>query len=155
MDTQTNQTPPVPRIRRADREGKVIRSQCIDDLIGEDHRARIVWNFVDGLDLSDLYAKVKSVEDHPGRPAIDAKILFAVWLYATLDGETSGRRISIFCNEFNPYIWLCGGIGINHHTVSDFYTDHADHLKKQFTLHLACLRQQGLGGCPRSLASNV
>ena len=144
MDTQTNQTPPVPRIRRADREGKVIRSQCIDDLIGEDHRARIVWDFVDGLDLSDLYAKVKSVEDHPGRPAIDAKILFAVWLYATLDGETSGRRISIFCNEFNPYIWLCGGIGINHHTVSDFYTDHADHLEKQFTLHLACLRQQGL-----------
>jgi transposase len=84
-----------------------------------------VWDFVDGLDLSDLYAKVKSVEYHPGRPAIDAKILFAVWLYATLDGETSGRRISILCSEFNPYIWLCGGIEINHHTLSDFYTDHA------------------------------
>ena len=84
MDTEANQTPPIPRIRRANREGEVNRPQCIDDLIGEDHRARIVWDFVDGLDLSDLYTKVKSVEDHPGRPAIDAKILFAVWLYATL-----------------------------------------------------------------------
>ncbi len=103
-----------------------------------------MWDFVDGLDLSDLYSLVKSVEKHAGRPAIDAKVLFAVWLYATLDGETSARRISIFCNEFNPYIWLCGGIGINHHTLSDFHTDHADYLEEQFTLHLACLKQQGL-----------
>ncbi len=139
MDTQTNQTPPIPRIRRVNREGEVIRPQRIDDLIDEEHRARIVWDFVEGLDLSDLYAKVKSVEDHPGRPAIDAKILFAVWLYATLDGETSARRISLFCKEFNPYIWLCGGIEINHHTLSDFYTSHADYLEKQFTLHLASL----------------
>ena len=144
MDTQTNLTSPIPRIRRVDRESKVIRPQRIDDLIGESHRARIVWDFVDGLDLSDLYAKVKSVEYHAGRPAIDAKILFAVWLYATLDGETSARRISIFCKEFNPYIWLCGGIEINHHTLSDFYTSHADYLEKQFTLHLASLYQQDL-----------
>ncbi len=144
MDTQTNQTPPIPRIRRANRECEVIRPQCIDDLIDEGHRARIVWDFVEGIDLSDLYAKVKSVEDHPGRPAIDAKILFAVWLYATLDSETSARRISTFCKEFNPYIWLCGGIEINHHTLSDFYTSHADCLEKQFTLHLASLSQQGL-----------
>ena len=144
MDTEANQTSPIPRIRRANREGEVNRPQCIDDLIDGDHRARIVWGFVDGLDLSDLYTKVKSVEDHPGRPAIDAKILFAVWLYATLDGETSARRISIFCKEFNPYIWLCGGIEINHHTLSDFYTSHANYLEKQFTLHLASLNQQGL-----------
>lgn len=144
MSIQTSQTLPAPRIRTADREREVIRPQCIDGLIDEKHLARIVWDFVDGLNLSDLYAKVKSVENHAGRPAIDAKILFAVWLYATLDSETSARRISLFCKEFNPYIWLCGGLEINHHTLSDFYTSHADYLDKQFTLHLAGLRQQGL-----------
>jgi transposase len=84
------------------------------------------------------------VEGNAGRPAIDAKILVAVWLYATLDGEISARRLATFCKEFNPYIWLCGGIEINHHTLSDFYTAHADWLEKQFTLHLASLIHQGL-----------
>ena len=144
MNTQSKIPVPVPRIRTADRTREMIRPQCIDKLIDEGHRARVVWDFVEGLDLSDLYATVKSVEEHAGRPAIDAKILFAVWLYATLDGETSARRISIFCKEFNPYIWICGGIEINHHTLSDFYTSHADCLEKQFTLHLASLSQQGL-----------
>jgi transposase len=103
-----------------------------------------VWAFVDGLDLSGLYEQVKSVEGNAGRPAIDAKILVAVWLYATLDGEISARRLATFCKEFNPYIWLCGGIEINHHTLSDFYTSHTDWLEKQFTLHLASLIHQGL-----------
>ena len=141
MNPQTNSS---PRIRCADREGEVLRPVRIDELIEETHRARIVWAFVDGLDLSGLYGQVKSVEGNAGRPAIDAKILVAVWLYATLDGEISARRLATFCKEFNPYIWLCGGIEINHHTLSDFYTAHADWLEKQFTLHLASLIHQGL-----------
>lgn len=141
MNPQTNS---APRIRCADRESEVLRPVRIDELIEETHRARIVWAFVDGLDLSDLYGQVKSVGGNAGRPAIDAKILVAVWLYATLDGETSARRIATFCKEFNPYIWLCGGIEINHHTLSNFYTSHADWLEKQFTLHLASLMYQGL-----------
>ena len=141
MNPQTN---PAPRIRCADRESEVLRPVRIDELIEETHRARIVWAFVDGLDLSGLYGQVKSVGGNAGRPAIDAKILVAVWLYATLDGETSARRIATFCKEFNPYIWLCGGIEINHHTLSNFYTSHADWLERQFTLHLASLMYQGL-----------
>lgn len=41
-------------------------------------------------------------------------------------------------------IWLCGGVNVNHHTLSDFYTAHGEWLDKQFTLHLASLKQQGL-----------
>lgn len=136
--------PPKPRLRCADREQEDSRPRRIEGLIEEGHRARIVWDFVDGLDLSELYDQIKSVEGSPGSPAIDPKILMALWLYAILDHEISARRIASFCEEHNAYIWLCGGVKINHHTLSDFYTAHEQWLNLQFTRHLASLRHQGL-----------
>ena len=135
---------PKPRLRCADREQEDSRPRRIENLIEEGHRARIVWDFVDGLELSELYAQIKSVEGAPGSPAIDPKILMAVWLYAILDHEISARRIAKLCEEHSAYIWLCGGVKINHHTLSDFYTTHDGWLNKQFTLHLASLKHQGL-----------
>ena len=135
---------PKPRLRCADRERTVPRPIVIEHLISDDHLARTVWCFVERMDFAPLYAQVKSLEGSPGSPAIDFRILTAIWLYATLDGETSARRIAIFCEEYNPYIWLCGGVKVNHHTLSDFYTGHEDWLEQQFTLHLACMMEQGL-----------
>jgi transposase len=143
-ESQTNPTPAKPRLRCADREREDLRPRRIEDLVDENHQVRIVWNFVDGLDLSDLYARVKSVEGKPGSPAIDARILMAVWLYATIDHQTSARRIAELCENHDAYIWLCGGVNVNHHTLSDFYTDHGEWLDKQFTFHLASLMHQDL-----------
>ena len=133
-----------PRLRCADREREDPLPRRIDDLIDADHPARIVWAFVSGLDLSVLYARVKAVEGQPGSPAIDPRILMAVWLYAIIDHQTSARRIADLCATHGAYRWLCGGVQVNHHTLSDFYTDHSEWLDQQFTLHLASLMQQGL-----------
>jgi transposase len=143
-ESQPPLTPAKPRLRCANREREDLRPRRIDDLIDDDHPARIVWAFVSGLDLAELYARVKAVEGQPGSPAIDARILMAVWLYATIDHQTSARRIADLCETHNAYRWLCGGVQVNHHTLSDFYTDHGDWLNRQFTLHLASLMQQGL-----------
>ncbi len=117
MTIETPQDIPNPRLRCVDRESAVLRPMKIEALIGEEHLARTVWYFVEAMDLSPLYAQVKAVEGQPGSPAIDFKILTAVWLYATLEGETSGRRIALFCEQYHPYIWLCGGVKVNHHTL--------------------------------------
>ena len=143
-ENQTSLLPPKPRLRCADREREDTRPRRIDDLIEEEHQARIVWSFVDGLDFTELYARVKAVEGEPGSPAIDAKILTAVWLYATIDHQTSARCIAQLCKRHSAYIWLCGGVNINHHSLSDFYAGHGEWLDKQFTVHLASLMQQGL-----------
>jgi len=116
----------------------------IDDLIEQDHLARTVWEVVEAMDFSPLYEHVKAQEGHAGRSATDAKILTAVWLYATLDGETSARRIAQLCQEYNPYMWLCGGVRMNHHTLSDFQTGHEQWLEEQYIVHLASLMEQGL-----------
>lgn len=38
---------------------------------------RAVWEYALAVDLSDIYAQVRAVEGHPGRPPIDPRILFA------------------------------------------------------------------------------
>lgn len=68
----------------------------------------------------------------------------AVWLYATIDHQTGARRIADLCETHHAHRWLCGGIQVNHHPLSDFYTDHGDWLNRQFTLHLTSLMRQGL-----------
>ena len=62
------------------------RSQLSWDLIDleawlpSDHRARVVWAFVEGLDLDPLYDLIRSREGEAGRPAADPAVLVALWL---------------------------------------------------------------------------
>ena len=61
------------------------------DLISLDHKARLVWELVQGLDLTGLYDCIKAVEGHAGRPAIDPRILVSLWIYAS--DEHIARRM--------------------------------------------------------------
>ena len=71
------------RLLRPVRDQVEFRMACLDDLIGADHTARLVWRYVEGLDLDALYAGVRSVEGEPGAAKTDPAVLAAVWLYAT------------------------------------------------------------------------
>ena len=73
---------PTPRVCSPDRS-QVADPTTIDELIPPDHKARLVWTLIEDLDLTPLYEDIKSVEGHAGRPAIDPRILVALWLYAT------------------------------------------------------------------------
>jgi hypothetical protein len=46
----------------------------------------------------------------------------ALWLYATLDGVGSARLLDRLCKSEAAYRWLCGGVGVNYHTLADFRT---------------------------------
>ena len=82
-----------PRFRTANRTQIVFRAAQLDALIPDDHPARVVWDYVEGLDLSALYGGIKAVEHGPGRAPIDPKILMALWLYATIEGIGSARHL--------------------------------------------------------------
>jgi transposase len=49
------------------------------------------------------HALVKAVEGQAGSPAIDPRILMAVWLYAIIDHQTSARRIAARCATHSAY----------------------------------------------------
>jgi len=128
-----------PRLRRAERSQTELRATSLDELISEDHPARLVWRFVEGLDLSDLYARIKAVEGRAGHPPADPRVLVALWLFATIDGVGSARRLAELCVSHAAYRWICGGVSTNHKSLSDFRTAHADWLDRTLTNSVAVL----------------
>lgn len=132
------------RFRAPNRTQLEWRDCCWDELLPEDHQARIVWDFVCGLDLSPLYRRIKAVEGRPGQPAIDPRILMALWLYATLRGIGSARELDRRCKAELAFQWICGGVSVNYHTLSDFRTAHVELQDRLLTESVASLLQQGL-----------
>jgi transposase len=139
-----------PEGRAAPRLQVPVRNQvemivaALDALLPEDHQARVVWAFVDQQDLSALYDLIRATADRPGRTPIDPKLLMALWLNATLDGVGSGRELARRCEEELSYQWLCGGVSVNHHTLSDFRVEHGDFLDELLTRDVAAMLHEGL-----------
>ena len=135
---------PAPRVERPNRAQLELRSIDLDGLLPADHRARLVWDFVEGLDLAPLYDAIRAVEGGAGRPAIDPAILTALWLYATLDGVGSARALDRLCEQHDAYRWLAGGVSVNYHTLPEFRVAHADLLDTLLTRSVATLMAEGL-----------
>ena len=116
----------------------------LESLLPEDHQARAVWAFVSRFDLSEFHERIGSREGTAGRPAIDPQILLALWILATVDGIGSARRISELCTQHFAYQWICGGVNVNYHTLSDFRNLATDLLNGLLTQSVAMLMSQGL-----------
>jgi transposase len=99
---------------------------------------------VQELDLTPLYAQIKAVEGHAGRPAVDPRVLVALWIYATEEGVGKARELYRRCYDCDPYKWLRGGVEVNYRTLSDFRTQHPEWLKEQVITNIATLRAEGL-----------
>ena len=144
QDASTNAAARSPRMMSPDRSQVDPNPKKIDDLIPPGHKARLIWELVEGLDMTDLYERIKAVEGHAGRPPIDPRILTALWLYATDQGIPKARELGRRCRDCDPFKWIRGGVSVNYHTLSDFRTDHPEWLKKQVVTNIAAIRAEGL-----------
>lgn len=133
-----------PRILRPDRHQLRLEPVNLDARVPADHRVRLVWAFVESLDLRWFYDQIDSVEGHAGRPAIDPAVLLSLWLYATIEGVGSARRLSRLCEEHDAYRWLAGGLTVNPHTLSDFRSQNAETFDRLLTESVAALLAEGL-----------
>ena len=139
----------APRVLTAQRNQIALRPVDLEATVGSDHPVRNVWAFVERLDLSALYGEIGSIEGAAGRPAIDPKILMALWLYATLDGVGSAREIERLTEVHDAYRWICGGVNVNHHTLSDFRCRPVDLLDQLLSDSVAVLMHKGLAKLER------
>ncbi len=134
-----------PKRLRAAVRNQVEFQQCsLDELLPEEHEARIVWDYVCSLDLSELHQPIQAVEGGPGQAPADPRILLALWLYATLRGVGSARELNRLCEQHVAYRWICGGVSMNYHTLSDFRTQHVELLDRLLTENVATLMAEGL-----------
>jgi transposase len=127
------------RLETANRTQVELTPTDLESLLPPGHAARLVWRFVEGLDLSAFYAPIRSRAGRAGRPAIDPKILVALWLYATIDGVGSAREVDRLCYAHDAYRWLRGGVSVNYHTLSTFRVAHQVALDGLLTQSIAVL----------------
>jgi len=133
-----------PRLKRANRGQLAWQVVDLDSLLAEDHKARIVWEWVQGVDVQPLEAQIKAVEGQAGQNAIDPRILLGLWLLATLEGVGSARELDRLCVEHIAYRWMCGGVSVNYHTLADFRVEHEAYLDQLLVESVAALNQEGL-----------
>ena len=136
--------PEQARVRRPVRNQVEMILRDLDSLISEEHPVRAIWEFIMGLDLSAFYRSIRAVVDAPGRPASDPQVLLALWVYATVDGVGSARRLDRLCREHDAYRWLCGGVPVDYHILADFRTSHQEALDKLLTEIIATLMNNKL-----------
>jgi transposase len=132
-----------PRLLQPNRKQIELRASDLESLLGEEHRARLVWGYVERQDLSRLTEAIKARGSHAGRSAIDPHILFALWLYATLDGVASGREIARLTRENDAYRWICGGVSVNYHALNDFRSGNEQLMDEVLTANVAALASAG------------
>ena len=140
--SQTDSSVVRVRVKRPQRDQIRWRDASLDQWIPKDHRVRAVWAYVDSLDLTALYQKIQAVEGGVGRDAVDPKILLALWMFAIIEGISSARHLTRLCERDAASEWLCGEVGVNHHLLSDFRTDHGEFLDELLTDTIATLLHQ-------------
>jgi len=145
----------LPRLRRPLRNQIAMHWLTLDELLPPDHRARQVWSFVEKLDLSALYRVIKATEGRPGHPCGDPRLLMGLWLYATLEQVGSARMLERLCREHLGLRWMCGGVSVNHHTLSDFRVAHPEILEDVLTRSFAACLDAGLATLDRVAQDGV
>jgi transposase len=133
-----------PLIRRINREQMWWRAVDVEQLIGEDHPARAIWELVGRLDLDGFYEGIECSEEEGGRPAYDPRLLISLWIYAYSQGIGSAREVARRC-EWEPALqWLTGGETVNYHTLASFRVEYRRELDELFTQVLGLMSAEGL-----------
>jgi transposase len=136
-----------PRLRHPIRDQVEMRCASLDELLEADHPGRVVWAAVCKLDLKAWLGEIKAVEGHVGRDATDPRILVALWVFATSKAIGSARELARLCQKERgslPYQWLCGGVSVNHHMLSDFRSCGGEKLDELLTQIVGTLLHAGL-----------
>jgi transposase len=134
----------TPRVVRPIRNQLSLQPTDLEALVSEEHPARGIWALVERLDLSAYYGEIEARGSSPGRPATDPAVLLALWLYANSEGVGSARLLERLCERDAPYRWICGGVPVNYHTLSDFRVKHGKKLDRLLTQVLAALMKEGV-----------
>jgi transposase len=134
----------APRMREPVRDQIELRAVDIDSLVGQDHEVRLFWAYVVALELRELEDRIKAREHTPGHPPASPRLLLALWLYATSQGVGSARALARLCESHDAYRWLCGGVSVNYHQLSDFRVGCDDLLDRLLAEHVAALAKAGL-----------
>src|SRR3990170_3441124 len=132
------------RLREANRSQLAWGRIDLDAQLPDDHPARAICAVIERLDLSALYVPIEARDEVAGAPAIDPTLLLGLWVYATSEGEGRAREIWRLTQLHAAYRWICGGVEVGYHTLSDFRRQRGEVVNALITQVLALLLKQDL-----------
>jgi transposase len=132
------------RLREPVRDQVELRAVDLDALLPPDHAARVIWAYVQKLDLRALEEAIGAREHTPGQAPASPRLLLALWLYAISEKIGSARALARLCESHDVYRWLCGGVSVNYHGLADFRTAHPELLDRLLTENVASLSVAGV-----------
>jgi transposase len=133
-----------PRLREPVRDQVELRAVDLEALLPDEHPARVIWAYVRRLDLSALEETVRARAHGPGQAPVGPRLQLALWLFATSQGVGSARALARLCESHDAYRWLCGGVSVNYHSLSEFRTAHPELLEQLLVEHVASLSVAGV-----------
>lgn len=132
-----------PRFQALDRRQSFFQTVDVEELIDKDHAARAIWKVAEKANLSAFSEQARAVEGFAGRPAVDPRLLFSLWIFAYSQGVGSAREIERLITYHPAYRWLTGVQKISAHTLSDFRVKHKTALEKMFVEVVGVLCAEG------------
>lgn len=118
--------------------------EVLEDVIAVDHRARLLWQVVETLDLSAFLAARKSFVGGAGRDVTSVRVLLTLWLYATSIGIGSAREIERRVTSDDAFRWIVGDERVGRTVLSEFRVSHREALDDLLTDVLGTLLHKGL-----------
>ena len=116
--------------REWDREQVWLMPPSLDEVLADDHPARLVAAFVDSLTAAEWAELGVDLAGQPlGAPAYHPRALLGIWLYGFMTGVRSARRLETACREQLALQWLSGYQQPDHNTLWRFYREHRNQLR--------------------------
>jgi transposase len=103
-----------------DREQSFFEMVSYRGVLGDDHPVWTVIEVVEGLDLSEVYARYGDDPSVGGRPAFDPAMLLALLVFGYCEGKRSSRALEEACRRDWAYRAICGGETPDHATIARF-----------------------------------
>lgn len=118
--------------------------EVLEDVIGADHRARLLWRVVETLELGGFLRGAKAVRGRAGRDVTSVRMLLTLWMYAISQGIGSAREIERLVETDDAFRWICGGQRVGRTVLSEFRVSHGAAFDKLFSDVLGTLMHRGL-----------
>ena len=116
--------------REWDREQVWLMPPSLDEVLADDHPARLVAAFVDSLTAAEWAELGVDLGGQAlGAPAYHPRALLGIWLYGFMTGVRSARRLETAGREQLALQWLSGYQQPDHNTLWRFYREHRNQLR--------------------------
>ena len=112
-----------------DREQLSLYATCLDDMIPQDNSVRLIDQFVNLLDLSQMGFQTIATQ---GRPPYDPADLLKLFIYGYMNQMRSSRRLEKEAYRNIEVIWLIKNLKPDHNTIARFRKENPKAIRKVF-----------------------